>query len=433
MLAPGIGGQIGFLVGSLLGNLIDPPKVEGPRRTDLKLQRSEYGSMAPFVWGKGRLAGNIIDQTDLEEHKETSGGKGGPEVTTYTYSASFIVALATAKRFNEPAIAGVLRIWADGRLIWDASSGEEMPCEIYRGTEDQQPDPTFEAIHGVGEQPAYRGLAYAVFADYMLTDFGDRIPQLEFEVFTAAGTYPWRVSSFTTAPDGFGIQCVTYEDGIVTIGAYTTTAGGHYYEHQFDLQGNESASTDYFLDTAATAVAPIFNLTVGASNSGWFVKHEFRTAFTANPFGGPIGGSAIGGGIYKNGYIYAIGGNSITQHVGIATWPATDGQISAESGTALTTIYDFGDVNNQMSLFRMGTTNRDNIYVTDFFHSPRTLNEFDLDLNLVRSWDLDAEYAIENIVNGYAFTVYEQRGTGDLIFAVDRGNVGVKELSLIHI
>lgn len=428
MVGGPIGAQVGWLVGSLLGNLIDPPKVEGPRRSDLKLQVSEYGKPLPFVWGTGRIAGIVIDQTDLQEHKETSGGKGGPEITTYTYSASFAIALAASKSFGQAAIAGVLRIWADGRLIWEASSGEEMPCTLYLGTEDQEPDPTFEAIHGVGEQPAYRGLAYVVFTDYMLTDFGDRIPLLEFEVYTGVGTFPWRVSTFNPAPDGYGINCVLWEDGVVTVGSYTTTAGGHYFEHQFDLAGNETASTDYYLDTAADALFPIYNIPVAGSWTGWFVRHEFQTAFTANPFGGSISGSVSGGGIYKNNYIYALGNNPSTQHIGIATWPATDGVISAESGTALVTTYDFGDCNNQMSLFRMGTTNRDNIYVTDFFHSPATLNEFDLALNFVRAWDLDAEHAISNIVNGRVFTVYEQRSTGDLIFAVDRGNVGSKEL-----
>lgn len=210
-----IGAQVGWLVGSMLGNLIDPPKIEGPRRTDLKLQISEYGKPIPIVWGLGRLAGNVIDQTDLQEHKETSGGKGGPEVTKYTYSASFAILLC------EGPIKGVQRIWADGRLIWSKNDGTDMPCTLYLGDEDQDPDPTFEAIHGVGAVPAYRGMAYVVFADYTLTDFGDRIPMLEFEVYTEEGTIPWRVLEFTswTSP---GLGNFVLSTGIVNEGVIIT-------------------------------------------------------------------------------------------------------------------------------------------------------------------------------------------------------------------
>lgn len=428
MLAPGIGGSIGFLVGSLLGNLIDPPKIEGPRRTDLKLQRSEYGTMFPFLWGTGRVAGNIIDQTDLEEHKETSGGKGGPEVTTYTYSASFVVALAAAKRFGEPAILGVLRIWADGRLIWDVDDGTDMPCTVYAGSEDQEPDPTFEAINGVGQQPAYRGLAYAVFADMMLTDYGDRIPLLEFEICTELGAYPWRVHSTQLGSSTYGLWGVTYDsdEGIVTSWSFTTTAGGRYDEFQHDLDGNLVDSYWAYLDTYAGSLAVCLNLPVSASWTGWFYKENYVVSFTANPHGGPVSGSA-GMGVYKSNYIYAIGNNPTTGNVGIGKWPATDGVISAETGTAVGAV-DLGYANNQTSLFRMGTTNEDAIYITDAYNSPFTLKEYDLDLNFVREWDLDAEHAISNIVNGRAFTVYRQPVTDNLIFAVDRGNVGFKEM-----
>lgn len=427
-LLPGIGGNIGFLVGSLVGNLIDPPKIEGPRRSDLKLQRSEYGQMVPFVWGTGRIAGNVLDQTDLEEHEEKSGGKGGPEVTNYTYSASFLVALATAKRFGDVAILGILRVWADGRLIWDSDSGDDAPFTFYNGAETQTPDPTFEAIHGVGQQPAYRGMAYVVFADYMLTEFGDRIPALEFEVFTDAGVYPWRVATFTLAPDGFGIDSVTYRSGHVTVGSYDSGAGW-YYEKTFSIDGVEDtgARFDAPLDYPASHFVPVVNLLAMASWDGWYTKNVFTTAFTANPFGGPVANSVYNSAVYKSNYIYATGYNALTAHVGIARWPATNGVISAETATA-DTFYDFGWANNQVSLFEVGTSSNEFVYVVDSYNTPMTLNEFSADLTLVRSWDLSAEYAIQAIVAGRTFTVYEQPLTGNLVFAVDRGNVGFKQL-----
>src|SRR4051812_27815687 len=110
-----LGASIGWSIGAMVGNLLDPPKVEGPRLSDLSLQNSEYGRMIPYLWGTMRMAGNVIwigNDGQLIEHKEKSGGKGGPEVTSYTYSASFAIQLCA----NE--ITEITRVWADGRLVW---------------------------------------------------------------------------------------------------------------------------------------------------------------------------------------------------------------------------------------------------------------------------------------------------------------------------
>jgi len=49
----------------------------------------------------------------------------------------------------------------------------------------QLPDPLIEAIEGAGQTPAYRGTAYIVFEDLPLDAFGNRLPQLSFEVVRA--------------------------------------------------------------------------------------------------------------------------------------------------------------------------------------------------------------------------------------------------------
>ncbi len=238
MVGGPVGAQIGFLAGSLIGSLIDPPKQYGPRLTDLKLQVSSYGKMIPMYWGTGRIAGNMIDQTDLVEHEEKSGGKGGPQVINFTYSCSFMIGLGGARRFGEDVIVGCLRIWADGRLIWDVNNGEACPFTIYNGGEDQIVDPTFEAIHGVGEVPAYRGQALAVAADMYMTDFGNRIAQFEFEVFTGGGVIPWRVSTFTPWPGINMFQwSATYANGIITT-CWTDNIGPNRYIAQYDIYGN---------------------------------------------------------------------------------------------------------------------------------------------------------------------------------------------------
>jgi hypothetical protein len=53
----------------------------------------------------------------------------------------------------------------------------------YPGDEAQLPDPFIAAKMGAGATPAYRGTAYVVFEELPLDRFGNRLPQVSFEVF----------------------------------------------------------------------------------------------------------------------------------------------------------------------------------------------------------------------------------------------------------
>lgn len=313
-----VGASVGWLIGSMLGNLLFPQKVEGPRRSDLKLQAAEYGKPIPWVRGTGRLAGNVIDQTDLQEHKQTSGGKGGPQVTNYTYSASFAILICSGP------IVGVRRIWADGRLIWSSDTDADAPCEIYLGDEDQDPDPTLEAIHGVGTTPAYRGLAYVVFTDYMLTDFGDRIPLMEFEVYTNAGEIPWRVSTFNPwgVPllSNFYHAAATYRDGVITTVEMGNGSDDNFVIRKWHTDGTEVAS-----EVTQACPVPGTESVFAVTNRNIFMR-GFNTGDGINWFwlyynestdqietgymiaGGTISGTYIGAPMVAiGGYIYAVG------------------------------------------------------------------------------------------------------------------------------
>ena len=197
-LAPGViafgitGGQLGYFAGSFLGNALfsaSPPDIEGPRLSELKVQVSTYGNMLPLTYGTVRQAGNIIWSTDLIEDKnsESGGGKGGggQEVTTYTYRVNFAVALC------EGPIDSILRVWANGTLIFDKSTTlNSSNFRFYNGDETQLPDALIEAYLGVGNVPGYRGVAYVVFENMQLADYGNRIPNLTFEVLKKAASMP---------------------------------------------------------------------------------------------------------------------------------------------------------------------------------------------------------------------------------------------------
>ena len=196
--AVGIGASAGWLGGVLVGNLLFGQKgqtQEGPRLSDLTVQSSTYGAPIPIVYGTMRFAGNVIWSTSLQEtrHVQTEhGGKGGgggsATQVTYTYSVSFAVGLCVGP------VASVRRIWADTKLIYDASASNTQSVEqypgvirIYTGTETQLPDSTMEMALGVGNVPAHRGMVYLVFTDLQLADFANRIPSIGAEVVAAGG------------------------------------------------------------------------------------------------------------------------------------------------------------------------------------------------------------------------------------------------------
>jgi len=178
----GPGAVLGRAVGAVFGATLDQslfgPRraVVGPRLTELQVQASTEGAVIPRIYGKARLSGQIIWATDYEEVKETEevGGKGGPSVTTteYSYFANFAVALC------EGPIARIGRMWADGNPL-DAGA---YTFRVYPGDEAQEPDSLIAAKQS-GTAPAYRGAAYVVFERMPLAAFGNRIPQLSFEVF----------------------------------------------------------------------------------------------------------------------------------------------------------------------------------------------------------------------------------------------------------
>ena len=188
-LGGGAGASAGYAIGSAIGGAVDPPTGPdqvGPRLGELRVQNSAYGAMIPIVYGGYRVAGNVIWQQDIQEHKheEEVGKGGGATNTTYTYSCSFAVSIC------EGPITSVRRIWADNKLVYDInneysafSSGFTFSShKFYLGDEDQMPDPTMESLIGIGNVPGYRGQAYFVVSDLELANHGNRIPALSFEV-----------------------------------------------------------------------------------------------------------------------------------------------------------------------------------------------------------------------------------------------------------
>ncbi|KQO58825.1 phage tail protein [Sphingomonas sp. Leaf257] len=182
-------GPVGGAISALIGNRVDhavlgPPRRQGPRLAELSVQTSTYGTQMPAVFGTMRVAGPVIWATDLVEARGVTGsGKGRPGTESYSYSANFAVALSGR------AIRRVGRIWADGRLLRGSAGDFKVATgfRVYPGTEDQPVDPLIASIEGA-RASAFRGVAYAVFEGLALAEFGNRIPQLTFEVEADSGS-----------------------------------------------------------------------------------------------------------------------------------------------------------------------------------------------------------------------------------------------------
>lgn len=155
---------------------------EGPRLTEISLSTSSQGQSIKRLFGRSRIGGNLIWATNFTETEtttsETQGGKGGggsvtTTTTAYTYSISFAIAFCEGSD-----LTSLGRIWFDGRQV-DIS---QYRYEFHKGSDDQAVDTTILNVEGAENAPAYRGIAYIVFEDLPLGDYGNRIPQVTAEI-----------------------------------------------------------------------------------------------------------------------------------------------------------------------------------------------------------------------------------------------------------
>ncbi|WP_106744068.1 baseplate multidomain protein megatron [Yoonia maritima] len=177
---------IGRAAGAAIGRHIDQKimgagsePVETGRVDRLRLTGANEGADLQQIYGRMRVPGQVIWASEFKESSKTSGGGKGapptPEVKSFSYSVSIAIALC------EGEISRVGRIWADGTEV----PQDDLNMRVYTGAMDQQPDPKIAAVEGIDNTPAYRGTAYVVFEDMPLAQFGNRIPQLTFEVMRA--------------------------------------------------------------------------------------------------------------------------------------------------------------------------------------------------------------------------------------------------------
>ncbi len=223
---------IGRAIGATLGRVIDQKllgsgsaAVETGRVERFRISGASEGAPIAQVYGRTRLGGHIIWASRFREKRTKSGGGGGggkgsspstPEVTEYSYSVSLAIALC------EGEILRIGRVWADGIEI----AANSLSMRVYTGAADQLPDPKIEAIEGAGNAPAYRGLAYVVIENLQLAPYGNRVPQMSFEVMREARTDIADVDSLQNRVQGVALIPGTGEYGLATSRVHYSSGKG---------------------------------------------------------------------------------------------------------------------------------------------------------------------------------------------------------------
>lgn len=149
-----------------------------PDYTGLQVQTSVSTLPIPIVWGRNKLAGNVVWYqrfVAVPSHRDGKGsgkggvfGGGGP--TSYTYEADLIIALC------EGPIAGIPTVWKDLAIYYTPLAIDLL---TYNGTTPQAVWPWLELYPG--QDSAYQGTAFVCAASYDL-GLAASIGNLNFEI-----------------------------------------------------------------------------------------------------------------------------------------------------------------------------------------------------------------------------------------------------------
>lgn len=186
------GAQLGWAIGSMVGNAVDPQVIKGPSIGDLSQQTAQEGTPRAIVFGLSQpISGNIVacSQPKIVTHRQSQGKGSGPVTTSQSVLRTYAVAIC------EGPITAVIRVWANGKLVYDAREGGDPSgnayflanSQIFLGTYDQMPSAQLEVIFGAGKVPAMRGTAYIAWHDIDLTSQGGAVPQYVFQVMRCEG------------------------------------------------------------------------------------------------------------------------------------------------------------------------------------------------------------------------------------------------------
>lgn len=143
-----------------------------PQYSDLQLQSSSSSVAVTLAFGKTRLGPNLIWYGDFKSHKKKQKvGKGGGSVTSYTYSASLMLALCQGE------INNVFKVYRNNERFTTFS---KLGFSLFKGTNPQSPWGYLTSKHP-SQAYGYPGTSYLAASNYDLGQSAS-LPQHSFEV-----------------------------------------------------------------------------------------------------------------------------------------------------------------------------------------------------------------------------------------------------------
>lgn len=222
-----MGAQWGWMIGSVVGGIVDPQTIQGAQWQNQQLQGSADGLARAVVFGTATVTGNLLDAEPGGPRigKMSEGGKGGPQVERDTAILTYAIEICDSSELRGTTVLGVIAVWEDEKLVYDLRPDESgaIPSyqqvasakwiknkKFYFGGEDQEPPPELEAIHGIGNVPAYRGSCIMTVLDEdLMVDVDDkprgRIPTYKFLVSVCEPVLPGTPAFMVTGSEPVGV------------------------------------------------------------------------------------------------------------------------------------------------------------------------------------------------------------------------------------
>jgi len=261
-------------VGSYIGSWVDSKWLYDHRQdrqtasklTDLGAMSSSYGRARPFGYGGFRVPGTVIwEQSGNDGIMAVRLSETRDRVVYEWYEYYWTAAIA----FGEATDGKIIRIWADGKLIYDAlhrSSvvwpGAGAGPRLYTGSATQAVDPDIQADVPANRAPAFRGTVYAVLDMLHLEKFGNRKPSIEAEI---AYSYSDGTQTITTdlitAAEGSPFDTDAYDTKKIAITVGNQPSGTTGYLQVLLPSGNTAKTGLRKIDLNADMTLPTPTLT----------------------------------------------------------------------------------------------------------------------------------------------------------------------------
>ena len=182
-----IGGFIGSTIGSvvdswIISSLAPTQRIEGgAARHAAHYLGHRGGAVIPRLYGRMRMGGkhhlgHRFPRGDEDHHAGRRQGRRGRQGQDHRVSLLRLPSPWRSARARSPVSAAsgpTASRWTSPGVTW----------RWYPGDEAQAADPFIAVKMGAANTPAYRGTAYVVFEELPCPPYGNRLPQLSFEVF----------------------------------------------------------------------------------------------------------------------------------------------------------------------------------------------------------------------------------------------------------